>query len=156
MALGVLLLPLLHPIDGWFGVRYVSGVGGGQVTCLAVVAVAVLHALHRIELRQRLRLAAFTALLQCYWPPFWTYERTKSSAFSSSTSSISSSKSSNSAFSFSPFSVPAGAASSTSSSVRLGACFLLCSRSPIASHVTPHEPNRSNNSAGLSHPSNNL
>src|SRR5690242_10927225 len=90
--------------------------------------------IHFVEHVERFQLAAFAALLQPYWPPFWTYDRTKSSAFSSRTSSISSSNSSNSAFSFSPFSEPAGAVSSTSSSVRLGADLLICSRSAIAAH----------------------
>src|SRR4029079_13548559 len=57
-----------------------------------------------------------------YWPPFCTYDLTKSSAFVSNTPSISSSRSSSSAFNFSPDAAVAGA-SSTVSSVRLGAGF---------------------------------
>src|SRR5215469_4189806 len=55
---------------------------------------------------------------QGYWPPFCTYERTNSSAFSSSTSSISSRIASTSSVSFSrrslPSSVPCSGASSSS------------------------------------------
>src|SRR3979490_1306645 len=59
----------------------------------------------------------------CYWPPFWTYPRTNSSAFSSRTESISSRRSSTSSVSFSCRSAASGfasgaGASSISSSLR--------------------------------------
>src|ERR1035441_1555595 len=60
-----------------------------------------------------------------YWPPFWTYERTNSSAFSSRTSSISSRIASTSSVSLSCRSLtssPVWAALSCSSSLRRGAC----------------------------------
>src|SRR5664280_295205 len=66
---------------------------------------------------------------RCYWPPFCTYERTNSSAFSSSTLSISSRSESTSSLSLSCRSLTAsaaaswGAAESTSSSLRLARCW---------------------------------
>src|SRR5262249_44661067 len=89
ISLGVGGTPFVDPVNGLLRVLSVALVLGSQVAGLAVVAVAISHALHLVEHVERFQLAAFPAFLQPYWPPFCTYERTKSSAFSSSTSSIS-------------------------------------------------------------------
>src|SRR5205809_38789 len=84
ISIRVFFAPLLYPVDRRLRILTVTFELGSDVAGLAVVAVTVLHALHLVEHVKRFCLPALTAFLQAYWPPFCTYERTKSSAFSSS------------------------------------------------------------------------